>query len=536
VIQRKTQALAYWRDQFDLTGEDIDNLYDLILDGGQPIATAELAEVLIGRHVRLEEEALRAELGNGRLYQPKEAYQVGERLVFPALGFAFGTVADSRSGSSPDYGDFTVIQVQMEEDGRIRDFASGLVGDHALNRDQGDKDLLAAEDLLPVSGLYAEYGSVVEEMLVAALNEREEFVPFQDKWFLRELLAEIQTGHLHIAEALIEIRGMPLPTTEFLSDFDLPAEIPREIQALSVSSALQADSRFDNVGDSGRDIWYLRRLAPEVVTDPPGRLVVVPTSYDRDDITQELLLIEREIDDEGSGEEVFGPSQQIYRTTLSLTYPHWRWGTLPLTVRNRGLFPQATTHHTPVVLVDGQTGDKMQGWIVHEAGFVYGLGGWYERHRLPAGAYIDLERTRDPRVINVNFRPLRLQHQWTRIAAVKGGRLVFQLRKVPIACEYDDLLAIGEEHRAALDEVVAQAAAAGEGLHELMLGIVPELAKLSPQGTVHAKTIYSAVNVLKRVAPGPVFGLLSKEPRFVPTGVGYWAVEGAITESGIHQN
>jgi hypothetical protein len=259
--------------------------------------------------------------------------------------------------------------------------------------------------------------------------------------------------------------------------------------------------------------------------------VVVPTAHDRDDLSPELLLIEKGIDDEGSGEEVFGPARQIYRATLSLTYPHWRWGTLPLTVRTRKLFPEATTHHTPVVLVDGQTGDKMQGWIVHEDGFVYGLGEWYDRYRLPAGAIVDLERTRDPRIISVNFRPQRLQPQWIKVAAAKEGKLVFQLRKVPIACEYDDLLAIGEDDREALDELAMQAAKADTGLDELLMGIVPELAKLSPEGLVHAKTIYSAVNMLRRVPPGPVFGLLSREPSFVPMGGGYWTVEGAVTES-----
>jgi hypothetical protein len=245
-----------------------------------------------------------------------------------------------------------------------------------------------------------------------------------------------------------------------------------------------------------------------------------------------MLLIEREIDDEGSGEEVFGPGQQIYRASLTLTYPHWRWGTLPLTVQTRGLFPQATTHHSPVVLVDGQTGDRMQGWVVHGAGFVYGLQEWYERYRLLAGAYIDLERTRDPRIINISFRSQRLQPQWTRIAAVKGGKLVFQLRKGSIGWEYDELLVMGEDNREALDGLAARTEEADEGLLAIMRRIVPELTKLSPQGTVHSKTVYSGVNVLKRVAPGPVFALLAKEPSFVPMGGGYWAFDDAATRAG----
>jgi hypothetical protein len=299
-----------------------------------------------------------------------------------------------------------------------------------------------------------------------------------------------------------------------------------------VNYALEGDERFDNIGDSGRDIWYLRRLAPELVVDPPARLVLATEPYDRQEIDQELLLIEREIDDEGSGEEVFGPGRQIYRTTTTLIYPHWRCGTLPLTVRTWGLFPQATNHHSPIVLIDGQSGERMQGWIVHGSSFVYGLKDWYERHGLPVGALIKLERTRDPRAITVDFEPQRLKHQWLKVATVQGGKLVFQMRKGPISCGHDELLTIGEDDVAAIDALWVEVNASGERLLQIMIGIIPELIKLSPQHTVHAKTIYSAVNVLKRVPPGPVFALLSTEPCFISMGDGYWTFDEALIRPG----
>jgi hypothetical protein len=528
VIQRRTQTAAYWQEHIDLSSTDVEYLYDLILDKGEPVTTADLVKALIDRHVRSEEEALRADLSNGRLYQPKDTYNVGERLFFPALGYAFGTVADTRTGSNPDYGDFTVVQVRMEPGDDVREFASGLSGDHLLNRPDGDAGLLAKEDLLSASELYDAHGAFVEEKLVAALNEHGEFIWSRDRWFIQGLLAEIHPGYLNLAEALIEVKRMPVPTAEFLPDLDLPAEIPEQIRVLSLNLALEGDERFDNVGDSGRDIWYLRRLAPEEVVNPPARLELAGEVFDRQDIVPELLLIEREIDDEGSGEEVLGPSRQIYKATLALPYPHWRCGTLPLTVRTRRLFPQAITHHTPVVLVDGQSGARMQGWIVHEASFIHGLKDWYERYRLPVGAYIELERTRDPRIINVNFRPQRLTPMWLKVAAVQRRKLVFQMRKVPISCEHDDLLTIGEDDPAAIDNLWVEAEARGENLLEIMVKILPELIKLSPQSTVHAKTIYSAVNLLRRVAPAPVFALLSTEPRFVSMGGGYWTYDDSL--------
>ncbi len=324
---------------------------------------------------------------------------------------------------------------------------------------------------------------------------------------------------------------MSAPTPTFLSDLELLAEVPEEIRILSLNSALEADERFDNIGDMGRDVWYLRRLTPEPVVTPPARLVIESEPYDRQDISDELLLIEREIDDEGSGEEVMGPSRPLYRTTIALTYPHWRCGTLPLTVRTRGLFPGATNHHSPIVLVDGQSGDRMQGWVVHEEAFAYGLANWYKRYGLPAGAHIKLERTRDPRVITVDFEARRLKRLWGTVAVVQGRNLVFQMRKMPISCEYDEHLAVSEDDHRAIDRLWDETHARGESLLRTMVRIMPELIKLSPQGTVHAKSIYSAVNVLRRTTPGPIFALLSTEPCFVAMGGGYWTFDAALVRS-----
>jgi hypothetical protein len=333
---------------------------------------------------------------------------------------------------------------------------------------------------------------------------------------------------LNIAEALVEIKGMPQATSDFLKDLDLPGEVSEEIKLLSLSRALDSDARFDNIGDMGRELWYLRRLTPDPVVSPPARLRIEDIEYDRDDISHELLLIEREVDDEGSGEEVMGPSRPIYKTAIALPYSHWRSGTLPLTVRTRGLFPQAGNHHSPIVLVDGQSGSRTQGWVVHEESFVYGLEGWYRKYQLPVGAFIRLERTRDPRVIHLDFEARRLKRLWTIVATVEGRDLAFEMRKLPIACEYDAQLAISEDRQDELDRIWDEVHSRGESLLQTMVRMMPKLTTLSPQNTVHAKTVYSAVNVLRRVPPGPVFALLSTEACFVPMGGGYWTFDEAL--------
>lgn len=528
MIQRKTQTETYWKEQFEVTDKDVALVYDLILDRAEPVPATTITQEVMAHHTHLEEEELEAELLAGRAYEPRAAYEPGEKVLFPALDFALGTVVGTRPGRSPNYGDFTVIQVEMENGDEVREFASALEREHMLNRPEGEGGLLDTDGLLTVSELVEAYGPTVDGRLVEALGKRPEFVLFRDEWFLQDLLCEIHAGHLNIGEALIEIKGRPLPTAEFLADLDLPAEVSGPVQVLSLERALEADGRFINVGDSGRSVWYLRRLAPQPVVEPPARLVLEVEAYDRGAIDAELLALEREIDDEGSGEEVLGPARQIYAATISLIYPHWRAGTLPLTVRTRGLFPEPTGCCAPVVLVDGQSGDRMQGWIVREESFVYGLEEWYRRYKLPAGVQIRLERTRDPRVINVDFQPQRLKHLWVKVAAVQAGRLVFQMRKMPISCHFDEHLSIGEDNRPSLNQLWEEMRMRGDSVYQVMLRVLPELVKLSPQGTVHAKTIYSAVNVLKRVPPGPVFALLASEPCFVPMAGGYWTFDEAL--------
>ena len=48
--------------------------------------------------------------------------------------------------------------------------------------------------------------------------------------------------------------------------------------------------------------------------------------------------------------------------------------------------------------------------------------------------------------------------------------------------------------------------------------MIREMSKLTPQGHVHAQELYSAVNIVKRVPPGPLFALLSSKPEFTHVG------------------
>ena len=92
VLQRPTQTAAFWRDQFEVTADDVEFLYQLLLDAQKPMKVGDLAIALIQEYLRRENTRIEQELSKGVIYIPKQRYQVGQTLVFPALEFAVGQV------------------------------------------------------------------------------------------------------------------------------------------------------------------------------------------------------------------------------------------------------------------------------------------------------------------------------------------------------------------------------------------------------------------------------------------------------------
>jgi hypothetical protein len=98
------------------------------------------------------------------------------------------------------------------------------------------------------------------------------------------------------------------------------------------------------------------------------------------------------------------------------------------------------------------------------------------------------------------------------------------MRKKLIGCHYDELMIVADEDSAAMDVVWARTQEQGLSLSQLVAEIFPELAKLSPQGTVHAATLYSAVNVAMRTPPGPLLAQLIVSGGYAPVGDNYWVL------------
>ncbi|MCD4687152.1 MAG: hypothetical protein K8S97_14585, partial [Anaerolineae bacterium] len=109
MLQLQTTTEQYWTEQFQITDEDIEYIFNVFLETETPLTSQELAKRLI--QARLEQEVLtfRRQIERGDIFQPLHAYTVGQNLVFPALNYRTGEVVDELPGNNPEHGVFTVI-------------------------------------------------------------------------------------------------------------------------------------------------------------------------------------------------------------------------------------------------------------------------------------------------------------------------------------------------------------------------------------------------------------------------------------------
>jgi hypothetical protein len=306
-----------------------------------------------------------------------------------------------------------------------------------------------------------------------------------------------------------------------LKDVGLPEEINPHLRVFALDYALQHDERFDEVGPTGEVLWFLRRLEPANVATPPKRLHYKPVPYDPRLLNAEAQHIEQELGDELS--TLPPPATAEDEVTITLTYPHRRSGTLPLSARLAPIFPTArVAPRVRFTWIDGRTGQEMPGWVVRANRYAYGLEEWYRTYKIPVGGYVRVRRGDVPGTIVVNYQGNRPKREWIRVAAPLGNRLTFELQKREIAPEYDDLMIIGIDDPEPIDALAQRLEEQSRSLARLLADLVPELAKLYSQGTVHTKTIYTAVNMLRRCPPGPILAELISRPAFVSVGGGYW--------------
>jgi hypothetical protein len=291
-------------------------------------------------------------------------------------------------------------------------------------------------------------------------------------------------------------------TARTLSEqLDLPKDETPKLIEFSLNLALQEDDRFDEVGPAGQILWYLKRLEPDEVQQPPLHLRYNPTHHDHDQIAHLLAQFEGQVTDELENWKARTKSDEI---TIPLLYPHLRSGTLPLSDQMRQLFP--TAYETPRIqftFVDGDSNEKFSGWVVRPQRYVYGLKDWFTHQNLIPGSLVTISRSVNPGEVVVKAGKKRPSREWIRTALFgSDGGMVFSLLKHNLSSTVDERMAIVISDQTALDQAwQSRQKLPLTGTVKLMMR---ELAKLSPQGHVHAQELYAAVNILRRCPPGPI--------------------------------
>jgi len=511
----------YWQS-VSISKQELEFINNYLFENEIPLTEKELLPVLVEARISAERASLlKKQRGEGKVYLPKERYKTGDKLVFPALDWQKGKVAAVRPGVNPEIGEFEVIEVELKGGGK-RSFAASL-NDHKLNQpldNPRDDDLFSQESILAV------YGLELEKKLTAALQSDEGLVQIAGRWFPRALLVDVNVGHLNLAEAVLdEANGKPLSTHALLEQVELPDTVNPNLIEFSMNYALQEDERFDEVGPAGEVLWYLQRLEPEDVRQTPVQLRYTPIEYDRSVLTDEMLALEAELSDELSDADI--PSEPVDEVIVSLTYPHWRAGTLPVSARVRTLFP--TAYESPRVrftLVDGQTKETMPAWVVRKNRYVYGLSEWYRKYSLIPGSMVAVRKGKMPGQVIVQNKSRRPTKEWVRTVLVgSDGGIVFATLKQNIAADYNERMIIAVPDVDSVDQAWAQAAKERAPFELLVRNIMLDLSKLNLQGHVHAQELYSALNIVRRCPPGPLLATLATQPAFVHVGDMHFRLE-----------
>ena len=499
---------------------DVERAYGFVLERGNPVSSRELAEHLITWHVQEEARRL-AEIAarSAPIYQPKEIFSLGQHLIFTAFDNREGVVQQIRAGDNARIGDFQVMTVELEGEDKPRDFAMAYTAQHPLNAERAP---LAELAIKPEEAM-ARYGEAIRARLVQRLSTDKEFIHLDDGWFLRGLVPEIHSGYLNLAEAAIEQANDSMRTADLLKILEIPETTKKSAAVFALNLALASDLRFEDVGPADDARWFLTRLEPAEARERPKILEAVPAR--KINLTAELETIAAELVDEAdlNGDLTVPVSTPRDEITCVLTYPHRRSGTLPLTPLIRALLPAFKRPRLRFNFIDAVTQEKIPGYAIADGSYIAGLTHWFNARKLSPGAYVTLKRSATPLTLMLDYQPQRERSLWVRVARGENGHLVFSQEKKPLSHKFDEdmLIVVGDPLGL---EAAAQKAREQNSLAVVLQDIFPELAKLSGAGRVHAKTLYSAVNLIRRVGPRAVLGTLEDSRAFNSVGGGYFVL------------
>ena len=107
---------------------------------------------------------------------------------------------------------------------------------------------------------------------------------------------------------------------------------------------------------------------------------------------------------------------------------------------------------------------------------------------------------------------------------MEDNTLSLEVTRYAVFCEFDELAAIGVSDPEAVDALAEQMKRVP--LETLVDQVFRELAVLSLQRAVHVVTLYSVLNLLRRVSPAPLQAILAAGQQYVSLGDNYWSYRG----------
>ena len=490
----------YWED-FSVRQKDIEYIYNLLLEKEIPLSSNELIRSLISYRITLEKDNSQKKLQeNNNFYLPKNEFKVGNKLVFPNNDMKLGEVQSIREGFNPDFENMFVLNVQFES-GEKRSFASNI-SDHPLNH---ILDISEDNPNYDPDNIFETHHQNLTNAIETALRKNDDLVKIAGNWFPRSLLLDVHVGHLNLAEAILEeAGGGPIGTTALMVQSDLNSHEEKKLLEFSFDLALQEDNRFDEVGPSGETLWYLHAMEPDSVKNVPIFLKYSEISIDSSSLKEYLEIFEDNIYDELESWDSEGNENN--RIIISLSFPHWRSGTLPLSNTIKKMFP--TAYEAPRVkftFLDENEKNTFPGWVVREHKYIFGLKNWYEKNDLMPGSLVIVEKGNNPGEINVSYEKSRQNKEWVKTVLIGSDQaVVFAMLKQPITANFNERMAIAVSDTQSLDEIWEKKVYLKEPMQKTITRIMRELAKLNTQGQVHAHELYAAVNVVRRCPPSMV--------------------------------
>ncbi len=513
---------TYWAN-LEITASDLQLLANYLFEKEEPLSIDALVQVLINHRLAEREAERQSKLESaGEVYLPGNTYEVGTKLRFPEYDWKQATVLSVRPGDNVALGNFSVSEVEFE-DGTRRFFATNLP-DHALNTKVYKNLDDEIEDPLEIHNIYA---PALRTKLRKALEKQLELIRIGDTWFPRSLLIDIGKGHLNLAEAILDAHeGGPLGIEPLMKELELNAEPQNQkLFEFSLNYALQEDPRFDEVGTTGEISWFLKRLEPASVLEPPIYIrsnTIVPLADQLDEESYKLLY---DLDDELSfTNEEIDEVDRVDSVTLTLTYPHWRSGSIPVTPNSNRVLPSALeSENVKISFIDKESKQPISAWLVRSHNYVIGLGEWFEEQNLIPGSNIEISSTKHPGTMLISAEKKRSNKEWIKTVLIGAdGGLVFALLRQPIYAGFNERMAIAITDREGLDKIWQDRQVRNIPIKSDVFRMMNELSKLNSQHHVHFIDLYAAINVIRRTPPMELLEALVSNPEIIHVGDHYY--------------